>query len=159
MSVVVRALKSEDSHVAAEIFFDAVHNGTADVYSLEQRIAWAGCRPNPKAWDCKFEKITGFAADIEDVMVGFMTLEASGYIDLAFVKTAQSRQGIARLLYTHIEARAHAEYMEKLTTAASHKARPFFLRMGWHVAQEQSVVKNGTSLPNFKMVKLLEAKA
>ena len=38
----LRDLTPQDTDAAALLFFAAVHQGTADVYSAEQRIAWAG---------------------------------------------------------------------------------------------------------------------
>jgi putative acetyltransferase len=153
MSVTVRPLVPEDGRVAAEIFFDAVHNGTADLYSVEQRIAWAGDAPNPSDWMQAFETSTGFAAEIEGAMVGFMTLDSDGYIDLAFVRTACTGLGVGRMLYHQVEARARSERLAVLTTQASRKAWPFFLRMGWQTDCEQSVEKRGVWLTNFKMSK------
>lgn len=94
MQISTRPLAPEDGEVAASIFFDAVHNGTADAYSIEQRKAWAGSAPNPIVWQHKFENPAGFAADIDGSMVGFMTLDADGYIDLAFVRADLSGRGI-----------------------------------------------------------------
>ncbi|WP_339773013.1 hypothetical protein [uncultured Pseudosulfitobacter sp.] len=42
MTIHIRPLTAE---TAAAIFFDAVHNGTAEVYSAAQRNAWAGAAP------------------------------------------------------------------------------------------------------------------
>ncbi|HCJ01029.1 MAG TPA: GNAT family N-acetyltransferase, partial [Sulfitobacter sp.] len=43
----LRDLTPQDTDAAALLFFAAVHQGTADVYSAEQRIAWAGEAPAP----------------------------------------------------------------------------------------------------------------
>ncbi|MDF1669419.1 MAG: GNAT family N-acetyltransferase [Roseovarius sp.] len=145
----------EDGEAAAGVFFDAVHNGTADVYSIEQRKAWGGATPNPTGWQNIFENTAGFVADIDGSMVGFMTLDADGYIDLAFVRADLSGRGIGQSLHKLIEARAVADGIKILTTEASKKAKPFFMRMGWHVDQEQVVIKKGISLTNFKMSKSL----
>lgn len=45
MAIHIRPLTAEDGETAAAIFFDAVHNGTADDYSAAQRNAWAGAAP------------------------------------------------------------------------------------------------------------------
>ena len=155
MTITTRPLALEDGYVAAEIFFDAVHNGTTDVYSIEQRTAWGGSAPNPNGWQNKFENTMGFAADIDGSLAGFMTLDAGGYIDLAFVRANLSGRGIGQSLYKLIEALAIADGIKRLTTEASKKAKPFFIRMGWHVDQEQVVIMKGISLTNFKMSKSL----
>lgn len=156
--VTTRPLVPEDGATAAEIFFDAVHNGTTDVYTAEQRLAWAGPAPNPNGWLQRFQDIGGYAAEIDGDMVGFMTLDATGYIDLAFVRSDVSGQGIGQTLYQKVEEHAAAAGIPKLTTEASKKARPFFARIGWRVDAEQVVVKDGISLANFKMSKVLEEK-
>ena len=155
---VIRSLAQDDGAAAAEIFFDAVHKGTADVYSPEQREAWAGLVPNPGAWKKKFRGIHGFAAELDGSMVGFMTLDATGYIDLAFVRSDLSGRGIGQLLHDEIEASAVASGIATLTTEASKKAKPFFIRRGWRIDQEQVVMKNDVPLTNYKMSKRLDVR-
>ncbi|KEJ95398.1 Acetyltransferase, GNAT family [Pseudosulfitobacter pseudonitzschiae] len=155
MAIHIRPLTAEDGEAAAAIFFDAVHKGTADVYSAAQRRAWAGAAPSPTRWRKRFADVSGVAAEVDGVMAGFMTLDADGYIDLAFVRSDLSGRGVGRAIYDRIEARARAEGIARLTTEASKKARPFFERMGWQVDAEQTVVKDGVRLTNFQMSKPL----
>ncbi len=155
MTIHIRPLTAEDGEAAAAIFFDAVHKGTADVYSAAQRRAWAGAAPNPARWRRRFADISGVAAEVDGGMAGFMTLEAEGYIDLAFVRSDLSGRGVGRALYDRIEARARAGGLDRLTVEASKTARPFFERMGWRVDAEQVVVKEGIGLTNYPMSKLL----
>ena len=133
VSVKTRPLTVENGEAAAQIFFDAVHNGTTDVYSIEQREAWDRSAPNPTGWQHKFKDTVGFAADMGDKLVGFMTLDTDGYIDLAFFRADLSGRGIGRSLYYLIEAHAISDGTKRLTTEASKKAKPFFERMGWLV--------------------------
>lgn len=154
-----RPLSADDAEAAAVIYFDAVHKGTADVYSDAERKAWAGSAPDPIAWHYKLQHIEGIAAESDGVMIGFMTLDAGGYIDLAFVRSDHARRGVGRSLYQWVEARAAAAGIERLTTEASKKARPFFAALGWQIDQEQVVIKDGVGLTNFKMSKRLGTKA
>lgn len=151
----IRPLIPADGVVAAEVFFDAVHSGAADVYTLEQRLAWAGDAPDVAAWMRRFQSLSGFVAVCDGVMVGFMTLDSDGYIDLAFVHSQHAGHGIGRLLYAEVEVTAAAKGITLLTTQASIKARPFFARMGWQLDIAQVVVKHGIELVNFKMSKVL----
>ena len=52
-------------------------------------------------------------------MVGFMTLDTDGYIDLAFVRSDLSERDIGQSLHKLIEARVVADGIERLTTEAS----------------------------------------
>ena len=133
----IRPLLPNDTEAAALVFFDAVHYGTVNEYSLHQRRAWAGEQPNPDAWCGKFDGITGYVVEIEENLVGFMTIDLSGYIDLAFVQAEMSGRGIGRMLYEHIESLAISRKMPRMTTQASKKAKPFFEKFGWDVICEQ----------------------
>ncbi len=156
-AVTIRPLRAEDGEIAGEIFFDAVHHGTGEYYTHEQRTAWAGASPNPSGWRNRLVNVDGFMAELNGIPAGFMTIDASGYIDLAFVGPGALGMGVGWLLYRAIEARAEQLGVVRLTTEASKKARPFFERQGWTVEREQLVVKRGVSLANFKMAKWLGA--
>ncbi|SFS90392.1 Acetyltransferase, GNAT family [Sulfitobacter marinus] len=153
--VSIRPLKPTDSTQAVQVFFDAIHRGTADVYSAEQRQAWAGTSPDIDGWRNRFVGVQGFAAETAGQLAGFMTIDEKGYIDLAFVGPDAMGQGIGRKLYEAVETRAREFRVKALSTHASEKARPFFERMGWSVDRAQTVEKRGVTLTNYKMSKPL----
>ncbi|MFT6090389.1 GNAT family N-acetyltransferase [Sulfitobacter sp.] len=154
-TVKIRPLEPTDSAQAVQVFFDAIHRGTADVYSAEQRQAWAGTSPDIDGWRNRFVGVQGFAAETAGQLVGFMTIDETGYIDLAFVSPDAMGQGIGRKLYDAMEDRARAFGVKHATTHASKKARPFFERMGWSVECMQTVEKGDVALTNYKMSKAL----
>lgn len=151
----IRRLTESDSAAAVKIFFDAIHIGTADTYSLEQRKAWAGEEPDFDGWHNRFKNLAGFVAEISGRMVGFMTLDDNGYIDLAFVSPESMGLGVGRKLYGVLETEAIAREIGALSTNASVPAKSFFQRMGWRVEREQNVAVRGESLTNYKMSKQL----
>jgi putative acetyltransferase len=154
----IRRLTADDGVAAAEIFFDAAHNGTADHYTLEQRQAWAGTAPNPAPWSERLLHLDGFVAELDGVPVGFISIEPdTGYVDHAFVRPRAAGRGIGWKLYQAVEELAKGLGLDHLTTAASKKARPFFERQGWRVDQEQTVVVRDVALTNFRMSKRLMA--
>jgi putative acetyltransferase len=141
--------------MAAQVFFDAVREGTRGHYTEAQRRAWAGEAPDPQGWRDRLKGMEGFAAEQEGRLVGFMTIDAAGFIDLAFVASAAVGRGVGFQLYRAVEARARELGASVLTTEASRMARPFFERQGWAVMAEQTVVKRGVELTNYKMRKAL----
>ena len=90
-------------------------------------------------------------------MVGFMSLEPQGRIDLAYVAPRVVGSGVAWRLYQALEAEARRRGLMGLRTEASLSARPFFERQGWQVEAEQEVERDGISLRNFRMSKQLGA--
>lgn len=156
MSATIRPLTPKDSAQAAQVLFDAIHIGTADVYSQKQRQAWAGTRPDTDGWRDRFVAVQGFAADVGGQLVGYMTVDKTGYIDLAFVSPNAMGKGIGRSLYRAIENHAREIGVKALSTQASRKARPFFKCMGWLVDCRQTVTKSDVTLTNYRMSKVLK---
>ena len=154
-AIKIRNLTPEDGETAARIVFDAVHIGTADVYTLEQREAWAGTRPDPDRWAERIGGLEGYVAEADGVPVGFMTIDAERFIDVAFVAPGSAGHGVGWHLYRQVEERARELGATRMTTEASKKARPFFERQGWSVDREQTVERRGVVLTNYRMSKVL----
>jgi putative acetyltransferase len=152
----VRPYHPDDAPALAQILFDAVHQGTRDHYSVTQRQAWAPKVPNGQVWLERLRRQSVFVAEENNQTVGFMTLQADGCIDLAFIVPDRIGFGIAHKLYTTIEAQAASMGMGKLTAHASHLARPFFERQGWTVVRKQTVIRDDIELINFIMEKSLD---
>lgn len=151
----VRLFEPGDAKALARVYYEAVHLGTADHYDAAQRRAWAEKVPETGAWRVRLQSQTTFVAETGSRLVGFMTIDAGGHIDLAFVAPDIIGKGIAKALYDRVETEALRLGLERLDTAASHLARPFFERQGWDVVREQSVTRGEVSLTNFVMEKHL----
>ena len=57
--------------------------------------------------------------------------------------------------YDAIHEEAVTLGLRRLHSEASHLARPFFERQGWSVVRAQSLERDGVSLTNFVMEKVL----
>lgn len=147
----IRPFREEDVQATAAVFFKAVRDGTKDHYTEEQRTAWAPKLPPDDVWHTRLTGQTVFVAEIDGIVVGFMSLTESGLIDLAFVHPDYMRRGISDALYKAILAIAKSRGLTTLATEASHPARRFFERHDWQVEAEQSLVRNGTALINYRM--------
>ncbi len=62
---------------------------------------------------------------------------------------------MGKQLYAAIEQKARTLSAPLLTTQASKAAKPFFERQGWTVDAAQTVERNGVSLTNYRMQKVL----
>ncbi len=151
----IRQFTKQDAQATAKIFYDAVHRGSAGHYDQAQRQAWAPGVPALPDWLDRLAAQTTLVAERHGSIVGFMTLDTRGYIDLAFVSPDCMGQGVARLLYSAIEAEALTAGFDRLSTQASHQARRFFERQGWSVVRQQTVSPRGVVLTNFVMEKPL----
>lgn len=153
----IRPLMPEDYPHAGRIYFCAVHEGARDVYSLEQRIAWGGETIDLDRWRGRIARLEGFVAEVAGEPVGFMTIDRTGHVDLAFVLPSQARRGVGAALLRAVEARARDWGAKVLTTEASRASQPFFARHGWEVVEAQAVMRNGVTLERCAMRKPLSA--
>lgn len=154
----LRDFRPEDATAVAQVFFDAVHLGTGAHYTPEQQTAWAGAAPRPPVvWADRLSGQLCKLALQQGAVIGFMSLEPRGRIDLAYVAPQVAGRGVAWRLYQALEAEARRRDLTALHTEASLSARSFFERQGWQVEAAQEVVRNGIALRNFRMSKPLKA--
>lgn len=145
----IRRYQPADAGALAQIFFDAVRLGAAPKYTAAELAAWAQ----------RLDGLTTVVAESPSGLLGFMSLRSDGYLDLAFVRPDCRGTGVADALHSEILTEACARHLHRLTTEASRMARPFFLRMGWHLIAAQTVQRNGQSIENFRMAKSLKISA
>ncbi len=151
----IRRFRDDDTVAAAELYFASVRQGTRGFYDEDQRQAWAPDVPNTTYWHRKLTSQTCFVAEAADRLLGFMTIDRKGHIDLAFVAPDAIGTGVAWRLYQAVEAEAGAKNLARLNVEASHLARRFFERQGWSVIREKSNTRRGVALTTFLMEKHL----
>jgi putative acetyltransferase len=151
----LRPYHASDGASLARLFRASVQTLAKEDYTTAQRLAWA-----PDAMDAeKFAKRCAaketWIAEIEDRIAGFSDLEPDGHIDMLYVHPDFHRQGVARALLEHIEARARTLDLRRLYTEASITARPVFEAQGFRVIVPQLVTLRGESMTNYRMEKRL----
>lgn len=151
MNVTIRTFDPRDATTLYAIFFEAIRVGAAAHYSTAQRLAWAAHADMPAGWPDKLAAHDTFVAETGGEVAGFMAATPDGYIDLAFVRPRWMGRNVAQALYDCVLERAHRRGLTRLTTHASHLARPFFARQGWQVDTTENSDKNGEVLTNFAM--------
>lgn len=149
-------LTQKDAQACYDVFVHAVHGGTAAFYSPEQQAAWA---PKdalmPETWPARMTLGVAIGAKRWGKIVGFMTMGFDGHIDFAYVLPTEMGKGTAGKLYDACEAEARHLGLTVLDTEASHLAKRFFEKRGWHVTARQMVIRNGVGIENFRMEKSL----
>lgn len=147
-----------DAAATANLFHRAVREGARAHYSEAERQAWSPAPPEGPAWAERLQRAETLVAESADgTLAGFMSLTEAGVLDLAFVAPEWMGRGVAGQLHDALIGRARARGLTRLTTEASHLARPFFARRGWQLEAEQQVERRGVRLTNFRMSLRLEA--
>lgn len=128
--------------------------GAAGSYSDAERRAWAGPGPDPEKWAGLTLQSDIWIASDEGVPVGFAGLSRDQF-DFLFVHPSVHRRGIGGLLHDKLVNRARSAGETRLTTFASHAARPFFEAYGWRAIATNRVQRRGVWLENTHMMRAI----
>jgi GNAT superfamily N-acetyltransferase len=133
------------------LFRDTVHRVNCRDYSLDQLNAWAPESVDLDAWCDRFQNRVALVVESDSKLIGFADMTHDGYLDRLFVSADHQRQGVAKLIWSGLDAHLRRLKCEIVFTEASITAKPFFESIGFRVLQRQQVECRGVSLDNFRM--------
>lgn len=147
----------EDMAEMQKLYVDTIKNICINDYNQEQIAIWTSSVENTIRWLNIFEKQHVIIAEYRQMIVGYCTLDAGGYLDLFYVHKDFQRKGIANKLLHEAEQRAVELNYDVLTANVSITAKPFFEKNGFTVVKEQENVIKGLVIVNYNMAKALAA--
>ncbi|WP_414715097.1 GNAT family N-acetyltransferase [Stackebrandtia sp.] len=152
MTFIVRAYEPRDAEATWQTFLHAVRQTASADYTPRQILAWAPDTVDADAWNQTRSRAHTFVATIDDRVVGFGDVTATGLVDMLFVHPDAGGRGVARVLVDAVIGKARELGLERLHTHASRTARPVFERFGFVVdrANPDNRVR-GEVVPNFDM--------
>lgn len=152
----VRRYRAGDEDALWRVYHSAIHIIAARDYTQEQVDAWAPGSVDPDLWRRRMEGINPFVVEIEQEIVGYADVQATGYIDHFFVSGHFPRRGIGALLMKTVHEEALRMGLEELTSDVSRTAQPFFARFGFAVVEQRCSMLRGVVVPNALTRKRLE---
>lgn len=153
--MLIRPYHGTDLTSITSVFTHSIHALAVDAYSAEQRAAWAPQPPDLAEWKTRLAGLQTLVADEGDGLLGFISYEHDGHIDLLYTAPGAARRGIASALYDVVEHAISATDVTTLYTEASIVAAPFFASRGFAVVEEQRVMRRGIEFLRFAMTKTL----
>lgn len=151
--MIIREYRPEDCTLLAQLFYDTVHTVNSKDYTKEQLDAWATGNIDLSEWNRSFLENNTIIAVQDEIIVGFADMGARGHLDRLYIHKDFQGKGIATALIKELERNAGVENVVCFETYASITARPFFEKLGYTVQTENTVVRDGISLKNFRMTK------
>lgn len=152
----MRKYRSEDVQALAEIYYNTIHQINIRDYSEEQVDVWAPKTSlETEGWAKKFARTKPLVAVSNDVAVGFAEFEPDGHIDCFYCHHDWIGRGVGSALMKAIHERAGASKIGRIYAEVSITAKPFFEKHGFVTVTQQTVVREGVELTNFKMEKHL----
>ena len=152
--VIVRRSMAVDADALGFVMYNAIRSGPSR-YTEAQRIAWQNQPLAGEKWAIRLSEQQVWIAEMQGDAVGFLTLDKTGYIDLAFVTAAAQGKGVFSALYDALEGAAMEDGPTRLWTHASLMAQPAFEARGFHVIRHETVDRNGEVLARAEMEKAL----
>lgn len=147
--MIIREYSSADCAELMRLFRETVLSVCLRDYTPEQAEAWAAGASDFQRWDAAFLSNFTLIAEMFGEIVGFGSIDDTGYLDMLYVGKNHQREGIASAICDRLERAADGE----ITVHASITARGFFEKRRYAVVSEQQVVRRGVALKNFVMRK------
>lgn len=149
MNVVLRKYDGNDFEAVSSVFRDTVKNVNIRDYSEEQCLAWIEKSECLKLRKKYLLRQTTLVAESGGEIIGFGSIDESGYLDLLFVHKNFQNRGVATLLCNELE-----KNFKKITVYSSLTAKLFFEKRGYDVIDCEYAVCSDVELKRFKMLKL-----
>lgn len=153
MRIITRLYRPEDLDAAIAVFQCAVRGIASKDYDQQQILAWS--QVDRQRWQQRLNDSKVWLAEFDRRIVGIISLEAVGHLDLLFTDAEYQRRGVATALYSTVEQWARENGVTSMVTEASITAKPFFIHQGFDVIAQQLVQVRGQAFINFKMQKTL----
>ena len=154
----MRRYVPDDAAALASVMWRSVRIAALADYSVAQTKAWLPSPPSPERmhrWASDGRSV--FVATSEDGRaVGYIDLEAVGYIDHLYCPPEVVGTGVAGALHGALERLAREAGIVWLRVEASEAARRFFTKQGFRVEERRDGELRGVPVHNYAMSKALE---
>lgn len=149
----LRRASTNDLSELQQMFVDTVMAVCIEDYSIEQLKAWASGVENTQRWADILALHYFLVAELDNKIVGYISLDSTGYIDLLYTHKDYQKQGIADTLYTEVEKEARQMKVSVLCAHVSKTAKSFFEKKGFVSINEQKNHRQGIEIINYFMTK------
>lgn len=137
------------------VYFRATHESNAADYHTELLNRWAPPDMVMTEWSSRLREKNPFVALLDDQIVGFAELDATGFLDYFYVTPDRQRQGIGKALMTTLVSEACTLGVPAITADVSITAKKFFLSHGFEIIESRMNMILGHPAPNFSMIRHL----
>ena len=148
----VRDYRPDDVQALANIYFNTIHKINIQHYTEEQVDVWAPTSSlETEGWAKKFPRTKPIIATVGDEIVGFAEFEPNGHIDCFYCHHEWIGKGVGSALMKEILQRAKNSHIHLIFAEVSITAKPFFEKWGFRIVTQQTIIRKGIELTNFKM--------
>ena len=139
------------------VYYRATHETNAADYHTELLNRWAPPDMDMTQWACRLRETNPFVALLDDQIVGFAELDASGFLEYFYVTPDHQRQGVGKALMSKLISEAYNLGVTAVTADVSITSKNFFLAHGFEIVESRMNIIMGHPAPNFSMIRQLPA--
>ena len=152
----IRRLLDDEYEDVVKLIRETVHSVCSNDYTYEELNAWAPENFDVNKFRANLSPCFNLVAFEKGKLVGFISIERSGYINRLYTHKDFLRCGIASALYKRVEDWARERGILEISLDSSRTAEGFYLKMGFEKSGI-SVIKHGdTVFRNTVMKKCLQ---
>ncbi|SNT30763.1 putative acetyltransferase [Ekhidna lutea] len=152
--ITIKEAKVDDVDEIIDLFESTVKAVNKKDYSPEQIAVWTSAK-DQNIWSEKVKSQNFYLAKIGNEIVGFSSIDNSGYLDFMYVHKDFQGHGIAKSLLNQIELKARELELTKIHSSVSSTAQPFFKSQGFEVYDQEHKNINDIAFTNALMQKVL----
>lgn len=143
----VRRAVSEDVHQILNLFYETIQKVNSEDYSEAQIRVWSEAR-DEETWKKKIQDQYFLVKEVDHEILGFSSIDETGYLDFLYVHAAHQGKGIASALLREISKKAADQGNRTVWTSSSITAQPFFRKHGFVETKKETKFVKGVEFVN-----------
>ena len=149
----LKQITENDQLDLKKIYFDSIISIDEQIYTLDQKRAWAS-----QAWDNKYFNLSlkegkGWLINESEKIIAFASRYPNKRISLLYCRGDSQRKGYGTKLLQKIENEAMKEGITYLTTEASLISYKLFLKNNWEIIRKEKIIIKNITFERYKMIK------
>ena len=151
----LKQISKKDQLKIKEVYFDSVISIDENIYTKEQKFAWAS-----QAWENSvFKKSllegTGSMLICNSMIIGFATRYPENRMSLFYVRGNFKRKGYGKVILDSIERDAMEAGINILHTEASLISYKLLQKNKWEIDHKEKINIKGLTFERYRMFKIL----
>ena len=149
----LKQITKKDQLDLKKLYFDSIIAIDEQIYSQEQKRAWASQAWENKIFDLSINEGRGWLIKKNKKILAFATRYPNNRIALLYCKKDSQRKGYGTILLHKLEKEAKEEGLPALSTEASLLSCKLFLRNNWAIIRKEKITINNIMFERYKMIK------
>ena len=150
----LKQITKNDQLDLKKIYFDSIISIDEQIYTLEQKRAWASQAWDNKHFNLSLKEGKGWLINEREKIIAFASRYPNKRISLLYCRGDSQRKGYGTKLLQKIEKEAIEEGVPCLSTEASLISYKLFLKNNWEIIRKEKIIIKDITFERYKMIKI-----